>query len=219
MNTPLDPLADFRPDGYGLDEARRARMRARVLDAIPDDPAPAATVVLAPVATAAAVDPTGARTLEVAPGSPEVVPPAARRHWSTGRRLLVAASVAVAIGLLAVVAGTSRPANRQVGTADEPAAMSLRELAEVAAAQPDRPLAPGEYQYLESTQADRREGGGLDLTVDRNWHTVDGSGRRQTVLSFRPQGAQPGSETDVTIVPFVDDDPGTSGSAPSPTTC
>jgi hypothetical protein len=86
--------------------------------------------------------------------------------------------------------------------------MSLRELAEVAAAQPDRALAPGEYQYLESTQADRREGGGLDLTVDRNWHTVDGSGRRQTVLSFRPPGAQPGSETDVTIVPFVVDDPG-----------
>ena len=59
MNAPLDPLYDFRSDGYGLDDARRARMRAKVLDAIPDD---ASTT---PVATVVRVEPWGAPEVDL----------------------------------------------------------------------------------------------------------------------------------------------------------
>ena len=125
MNTPLDPLADFRPDGYGLDDERRARLRSRVLDAIPDDaPAGVSTLVTARPSTATrrATTTTTATTPRSACSSR--CPPAADGRPAgtgitvgepNGRRLLVAAAVAVALGLLAVVVGTSRSTDRQVG--------------------------------------------------------------------------------------------------------
>ncbi len=211
MNTPIDPLADFRPDGYGLDDARRARMRSRVLDAIPDDAAPALMVLDVEAPVTGEVDLTGVQTLEVVPPTPAPghgrVP--ARAPWSSGRRLLVAAAVAAVIGLLAVVAGSARSSDHQVGTLSESSPpVTLAALAGVVAAQPDRPLAPGQYQFLESTQAELAAGGGLYLTVDDNWHTIDGSGRRRTTLMTRPAGAQPGSEIDRRTIPLIEDDAG-----------
>ncbi len=213
MNAPLDPLSDFRSDGYGLDDARRARMRSRVLDAIPDDGEPA---VGGPVATAVRevprhrpdIDLTGAQALEAMPadGHPTPGSPAVRPGWPNRRRLLVAAAVAVVIGLMAVVAGASRSTDRQVGTLDSATTKtSLDELAATAGAQPDHELAPGEYQQIEITQGLRLDDGSFELTIDENWHTIDGSGHHRTSTAKRPSGAQPGDETDVTTGPLVDD--------------
>ena len=220
MNAPLDPISDFRPDGYGLDDRRRERMRARVLDAIPDAPA-AATLVAAPAPAEALVtvaehpDPW---VVEFGSGLDRRLDSGPRRrrghdphdsHRSNSRRLLVAAAVAVAIGLLAVVAGNSRSSDRQAGTLDQSSpVVTLDDLATVAATQPDRTLAPGETQYLEFTQAIRRDDGGFDITVDHNWHGIDGSGHRQTDTMVRPEGALPGGEIDHATTPTVTDPPG-----------
>jgi len=213
VNAPLDPLSDFRSDGYGLDDARRARMRARVLDAIPDDAfgaAPVATAVRVEPWSAPDIDLTGAQALEVVPsGDSAGRPGPSRPHWSTGRRLLVAAAVAVAIGLMAVVAGSSRSSDRQVGTLDGTATkVSVDELASVAARQVDRPLAPGQYQYVQTTSLTPAIDGGFDLSIDDTWHTIDGSGRHRTSTAQRPAGGEPGSEAFGPFGPFVDDPAG-----------
>ncbi|MGZ4784425.1 MAG: hypothetical protein ACXV5S_02030, partial [Acidimicrobiales bacterium] len=194
-----------------LDDARRARMRSRVLDAIPDDPAPRGSVLQAEAPVAAGVDLTGAQTLEIVPSGPDPRPSRSRTrpHWSSGRRLLVAAAVAAVLGLVAVVAGASRSPDHQIGTLDQSSPrVTLESLAQAVAGQPDVPLAAGQYQFIESTQADRLDGGGFDLTVDDNWHTIDGSGRRRTTLMTRPAGGQPGSEIDRRTVPMVEDSAG-----------
>lgn len=187
MNAPLDPLSDFRSDGYGLDDARRARMRARVLDAIPDDPivrdaGPVATAVRVEPRRTPDIDLTGAQTLEAVPAdgsNPRLTP--SKPHWSTGRRLLVAAAIATVIGLMAVVAGTSRSSDRRVGTLDgSSAATTLDDLALVAGSHPDKELAPGQYQYVQTSESMLGKDGIYDVTVDDSWHTVDGSGRRET---------------------------------------
>jgi hypothetical protein len=213
VNTPLDPLADFRPDGYGLDDERRARLRSRVLDAIPDDAgAGVSTLVTARPSTAASarvderdeladlhvLEPLAAGDARRPGRSPR------RGQGHNGRRLLVAAAIAVTLGLLAVMVGTTRSGNREVGTVDE-STVTLDDLAVLASSLPDRKLAAGEHQRFERTEGLRREDGGFDVTNDRNWHTTDDSGGRQTTTMVWPAGGIDGDEIDRTDTRFVDD--------------
>ncbi|MBI2703900.1 MAG: hypothetical protein HYX32_01215 [Actinobacteria bacterium] len=132
----LDALRDFRSGGPDLDEATKARIRARAFGTPiggSDDERPSPGV--------GAREPALHEVPEYAPAAPPPHP--GRRH---ARWLAAAAAV-----ILVVAVSLSFAIRRSTTETAGPASLTaIDDLASRAAAQPDRDLAPGEYAYVET---------------------------------------------------------------------
>ena len=121
-------------------------------------------------------------------GGAPTAPGQDRRTHPVGRRILAVAAVlaVVAAGALALSRGRA-PSTTTAGLPER----SLAELATIAAAQPDRPLGPGQYDHQERESGSLAPDGRWSVVTDTFWTAVDGTGRQVHTVSVRPAGSGP----------------------------
>jgi hypothetical protein len=149
--TDIELLGEFRLELAELEPDRRARMRARILAAMDESQA-----------DSVGGDPSG-RDGDVGNGKPEVTVIDLRPVATPPRGVLVSGSRRVAIvgalaAVLAIVFGAvtvigRNPGGEVVTHLGVPSPATLRELADAARRQPDRPLASGQYLYTRERYA------------------------------------------------------------------